>query len=213
MEANFWHQRWENQQIGFHLGDANPLLVKYANRLSLGKGARVFLPLCGKTLDIAWLLSNGFRVAGAELSAIAIDQLFESLGVEPTITAVGALKHYSAHDIDIFVGDIFELTLEMLGPIDAIYDRAALVALPFEMRVRYAAHLQMITQHASQLLIQFVYDQNLVEGPPFSISDEEIQRHYKDRYALTLLESAEIEGGLKGKYPATENVWLLQRKA
>jgi thiopurine S-methyltransferase len=137
VDASFWHQRWKNNDIAFHEGEANPLLVKYFKILSLAKGSRVFLPLCGKTLDIAWLLSNGYRVAGIELSRIAIDQLFTELEVEPEITGVGEIDHYSARNIDIFAGDFFVLSSKMLGQVDAIYDRAALVALPQKMRNQY----------------------------------------------------------------------------
>ena len=93
MDASFWHQRWRENDIAFHKSEANPLLVKYFKQLSLVNGSRVFLPLCGKTLDIPWLLSNGYRVVGAELSKIAIDQLFMGLGVEPKISGVGEVDH------------------------------------------------------------------------------------------------------------------------
>src|SRR6187551_2260702 len=107
MDPNFWHQRWEKNEIAFHEGKPNALLVQYLHELSLAKGRRIFLPLCGKTRDIAWLLANGYRVAGAELSRIAIEQLFAELGVQPSITAIGTVERYSARDIDIFVGDFF----------------------------------------------------------------------------------------------------------
>ncbi len=210
MDASFWHETWERNQIGFHQSQANPFLVKYLKHLSLPKGARVFVPLCGKTLDIHWLLAHGYGVAGSELSKIAIDQLFSELGLKPSITPIDQLIRFSAKGIDIFVGDIFNLSPSLLGPIDAIYDRAALVALPKLMRERYAPHLINITNRAPQLLISFAYDQHLLDGPPFSVSDEEIARHYQETYHLKLLASADIKGGLKGKCPATENVWLLE---
>ncbi|NJR66332.1 MAG: thiopurine S-methyltransferase [Leptolyngbyaceae cyanobacterium CRU_2_3] len=196
--------------MAFHKGEVNPLLVKYFKQLALANGSRVFLPLCGKTLDIPWLLSNGYRVAGAELSKIAIEQLFIGLGVEPQILQVGEIDHYSAQNIDVFVGDIFHLSSQMLGLVDAIYDRAALVALPKAMRDRYTAHLMEITDQAPQLLICYEYDQNLMEGPPFSISHEEVNQHYGGRYHLTPIASANVPGGLKGKCAAKEHVWLLQ---
>lgn len=211
MDASFWHQRWEKNEIAFHQSKANPLLVEYFHQLSLVKGSRVFVPLCGKTLDIYWLLSNGYRVAGAELSKIAIEQLFMDLGVQPTISAVGEVDQWSAKDIDIFVGDIFALPRKILGPVDAVYDRAALVAFPEEMRNRYTAHLTEITDKAPQLLITYDYDQNVMEGPPFSISDEEVKRHYRVNYDVTLIASADVSGGLKGKCAAKENVWLLKK--
>ena len=210
MDTSFWLQRWEKNVIGFHKSEANPVLVKYFTQLSLVKGSRVFVPLCGKTLDIAWLLSNGYRVAGAELIEMAIEQLFAELEVEPKISDVGEVRRYSAENIDIFVGNIFDVSSKVLGPVDTIYDRAALVALPEEMRNRYTAHLMEVTDKAPQLLITYEYDQNLMEGPPFSVSEEEVNQHYGDNYDLTLIVSANVPGGLKGKCAAKENAWLLQ---
>lgn len=210
MDASFWHQRWGANDIAFHESAANPLLVKYFESLSLAKGSRVFLPLCGKTLAIGWLLSSGYGVVGAELSETAVRQLFNELGVDPKISGVGDVDRYSTKNIDIFVGDIFHLSGTILGSVDAIYDRAALVALPKEMRGRYAAHLTEITNHAPQLLICYEYDQALMEGPPFSISNEEVNQHYRGSYELTLLESTDVPGGLKGKCAAKENAWLLK---
>ncbi len=206
MEHNFWLDRWQTNQIGFHLADANTLLVKHFKSLALPAGSRIFIPLCGKTLDIAWLLSQGHRVVGAELVEMAIIQLFNELGVPATITKVGELKRYSAHNIDIFVGDIFKIKDDMFGTINAVYDRAALVALPSEMRIQYTTHLKAITQNAPQLLITFEYDQTLVQGPPFSVNAAEVKTHYDD---ATLLESNDLPNGLKGLYPAQETTWLV----
>lgn len=212
MDANFWLEKWKDNNIAFHNSEANPLLIKYVKQLSLAEGSRIFLPLCGKTLDIAWLLSQGYRVAGAELSEIAIGQLFMNLGMEPKIVEVGEIKHYSAENIDIFAGDIFDLTSRVLGSVNAVYDRAALVALPKELRHRYTDYLMKITDKAPQLIICYEYDQALMSGPPFSISDKEVRQHYQDSYVLSLAESTNLPGGLKGKCAAKENVWLLKNK-
>jgi thiopurine S-methyltransferase len=211
MDIDFWHQRWEKNEIAFHESKAHPILVTYFKELKLVEGSRVFLPLCGKTLDIAWLLSKGYRVAGAELSKIAIEHLFIGLELEPKISKIGNISHYTATNIDIFVGNIFDLSHEILGHVDVIYDRAALVALPQEMRSRYAKHLLEITDKANQLMIAFEYDQSLMDGPPFSVNSDEVNRHYKDAYNIKLLESTSIPGGLKGKCAATENAWLLKK--
>jgi len=130
MQPEFWRQRWASNQIGFHESEVNPLLVAHFDALELSAGARLFLPLCGKTVDIDWLLSRGFQVAGAELSALAVSQLFERLGTTPAVIRVGALECHRAGGLTVFAGDIFDLSAEALGRVDAIYDRAALVALP-----------------------------------------------------------------------------------
>lgn len=207
MDANFWLQRWETNMIGFHQSEVNPLLVAHFETLSLAPGSRVFVPLCGKTLDIAWLLSNGYQVAGAELSELAITQLFAELDIKPEISDLGAMKHYRADHIDIFVGDIFDLTRQMLGSVDAVFDRAALVALPGNIRTLYAKHLIEITGSAPQLLITYAYDQTLRQGPPFSVDTQEVNQHYQADYATEPLVSLDVMGGV-----AKETIWLLKQK-
>ena len=208
--VDFWHQKWKNNEIGFHLSEVNSLLVKYIGELSLAKGNRLFLPLCGKTLDIAWLLSEGYCVVGAELSEDAIKQLFVELGIEPQCSKSDGMTLYSAQGIDIYVGNVFDLSGEALGVVDAIYDRAALVALPEVIRTQYTSHVLKITKAAPQLLLSYEYDQNLMSGPPFSVSNDEVKQHYKDHYSLVLLENMNIPDGLKGKCAAKESVWLLK---
>ncbi|MGE0469805.1 MAG: thiopurine S-methyltransferase [Nitrospira sp.] len=212
MDANFWHNRWQTNQTGWHESTVNPLLITHFPSLNVPPGSRVFVPLCGKSLDLRWLLSHGYDVAGVELSELAVTQLFADLGMEPIISAVGKLKLFRGEKIDIFVGDLFDLSRKILGPVDAIYDRAALVAIPETMRVRYTKHLKAITALAPQLIIGYEYDQTIVAGPPFSVTADELHRHYRDSYTLTLLARVDVPGGLKGKCPATEHIWRLDTR-
>lgn len=105
MDTNFWHQKWNNNEIGFHKSEANPILIKHFDSLSLKKGSRIFIPLCGKTLDISWFLDNGYKVVGVELVELAIQQLFQDLKVEFKLEEKGSFKHYFSDNIDIFVGN------------------------------------------------------------------------------------------------------------
>lgn len=212
MEASFWHQKWQRGEIAFHQNQANALLVAHFEKLNLRYGSRIFLPLCGKTLDIAWLLARGYQVVGAELSEIATDELFQSLNLKPQVAQNGTLLHYSAKDIDLYVGDIFDLSASVINQVDAIYDRAALVALPAEIRNQYASHLTNITHVAPQLVITYEYNQALTDGPPFSVCEEELKRCYGTAYAMTALETRDVEGGMKGKAASTETAWLLQKE-
>lgn len=209
MEADFWLQRWQAREIGFHVATPNPLLVKHVSALALHTGARLFLPLCGKTLDIGWLLAQGYRVAGAELSRIAVEELFDELGVEPVVQATGDLQHYAAAGLDIYCGDIFALPEQRLGAVDAVYDRAALVALPTATRSAYAQQLMRQTGHARQLLVTYAYDQSAMSGPPFSVTADDVQELYGSHYTIELLEQQPVEGGLRGECAAVESVWLL----
>jgi thiopurine S-methyltransferase len=214
MEVHFWHQRWQTNQIGFHESKPHVLLLAHFQALALTKGQRVFLPLCGKTLDIHWLLAQGYQVVGVELSALAVEQLFESLNIQPNITTVEGFTLYRApkdfgFTIDIFVGDFFDLNSTILGEVAAIYDRAALVALPDDMRERYTKHLMSISHMAQQLLICVEYDHTRKSVPPFSINSALVHDYYAKNYQLTHLETSTIAGGLKGKVPATEAAWRL----
>ncbi len=210
MEAAYWHDKWTRNDIAFHQSDYNALMVKHFPGLGLADGAHVFVPLCGKTRDIGWLLSQGYRVTGAELSAAAVEALFADLGITPQITQDGALIRYATAALVVFVGDVFALSARALGPVQAVYDRAALVALPNDIRARYAAHIIAATDRAPQLVLTFTYDQAQMAGPPFSITADMIADLFDRDYALKLCEVAPLpDPGLKGRVPATENAWRL----
>ncbi|GAB3271795.1 thiopurine S-methyltransferase [Parahaliea aestuarii] len=211
MDPEFWHHKWQENDIAFHEGKPNPLLQAHFQQLGIPYGGRVFLPLCGKTRDIAWLLAQGYQVTGAELSELAISQLFSELGLVPEVRQRGKLTRYSAHHLDILVGDFFDIDRDDLGPVQAVYDRAALVALPAETRQRYTAHLVEIVDAAPQLLIAFDYDQAQMDGPPFSVDKAEVHRHYGALYRLHEVARQAVPGGLKGKAEALESAWLLER--
>jgi thiopurine S-methyltransferase len=209
VDAQFWHERWENAQTAFHEADGNALFARHLDALGLSPGARVFLPLCGKTRDAALLRSRGFRVVGAELSRIAVAQMFDDLGLAPRIEDTGSQALYAAEDVAVFAGDIFDLDAETLGPVDAVYDRAALVALPPDMRARYVPHVVALTHGAPHILLTFDYDQSRMDGPPFSVPADEVVRRYGGRFTVEDRETRTIDGGLKGKVAATETLWLL----
>lgn len=208
MQPEFWRQRWANNQIGFHEPAVNQLLVAHFHTLGLAPGARVFLPLCGKTLDIDWLLSGGYQVIGIELSALAVAQLFERLGVTPIVSIVGTLECHSTTSLDVFVGDIFALSAEALGAVDAVYDRAALIALPPSMRLRYARHMRALARVVPQLVVTLEYDQQQMDGPPFAVSAAELVGLFEG-CSPALLSRQDLLGGLKGQYPAQELVWRI----
>lgn len=211
MDAGFWHDKWSRNEIGFHLSEANPLLTKYFGHLGLSAGQRIFLPLCGKTLDISWLLNAGVKVVGIELNDGAVSDLFKQLALKPNVTQLDKFVVYSADNIDIYVGDFFDLTQQQLGHVDAVYDRAAIVALPTALRQKYSQHLMLITAQAKQLVVNYDYDQTVINGPPFSVSNDELHHHYANVYTMRQLAHQDVSGGLKGRCPATENVWLLSK--
>ncbi len=213
MDLQYWHDKWEQDDIGFHEADANPNLVAHLHRVAPAAPARVFVPLCGKTRDIAWLLAQGYHVVGAELSLRAITDLFRDLGVAPQMTQHGSLTRMAAANVTIFVGDIFDVTPQDLGAVDLVYDRAALVALPHDVRGQYAAHVHALAKAAPQLLLCFEYEQSAMKGPPFSVDIAEINRVYGMHYAVTALSRKAISGPLKtrlrGSKLADQTTWHL----
>lgn len=215
MEHEFWHQRWQENRIGFHQLQPSPFLIQYFNTLKLASNARIFVPLSGKTLDISWLIQQGYRVVAIELSQIAvvalIEQLFEDFKFDFEISEKNNLIHYAHPQIDIFVGDFFDLAYKQLGHVDAIYDRAALVALPADMRNHYTQHLMHITHTAPQFLVSYEYNQAQFSGPPFSVDSEEIQQLYGDSYHLQLLAHLAHSEQFKRTH-AQDKIWYLQPK-
>jgi thiopurine S-methyltransferase len=213
MEKNFWLDKWKNKATGFHNQEINPFLVKYIqnNFFNLTATSKVFVPLCGKTIDIGYLLKQGFRITGCELSEIAVKALFADLNINPIITRHHDFTIYSTIDnkIKVFVGDIFDLKVSDIGNIDLTYDRAALVALPPALQLKYANHLISITKNAPQLLISLSFDPKIINSPPFSISNENIIKYFSKHYSLEILEQDFQLKGLKGKYEVTEICWSL----
>ena len=210
MEHEFWHNKWKANEIGFHRAEPNSNLTEHLPKLNLKPGAKIFVPLCGKTLDIGYLLGCGFDVVAVELHENAVAQLFEELGVTPEVSDVGDLKKYRSDKVTVYAGDFFELGPEHLGAVDAIYDRAALVALPEAMRQRYAARLPELTSKAPQLLVTFDYDQSQYDGPPFSIPESAVLSLYDATYDCACQFRQQLPEGLKGQTEAWESVWLLR---
>lgn len=195
MESEFWRERWARNQIGFHLPEVNPYLQRHWPGLALAEGAKVLVPLCGKSLDLMWLASRGHRVLGVELSEQAVEAFFSEQSLAPRITQRGAFKVYQADLIEVWCGDFFALDAEALAGCTALYDRAALIALPPLMRAQYAEHLNRLLRLGCQgLLITLDYDQKQKAGPPFAVTDEEVKVLFGADWALKVLEEQDILG-------------------
>jgi thiopurine S-methyltransferase len=183
MDPDFWLARWQKQEIGFHQASVHDLLQTHWARLGLKRGALIFVPLCGKSLDVAWLAGEGYRVIGAELSEIAIDEFFAERGLEPTTRMVGGFVVKSAEDYELWCGDIFELPRETVASVAGVYDRAALIAFPPDMQERYAAKLKsLLPARAPILLVTLDYDPALMQGPPFATPRAQVRRLFADSY-------------------------------
>jgi len=188
MDKDFWLQRWEREEIGFHQDEVNPYLHQYWRELFPDHSSKVFVPLCGKSRDMLWLRKLGHPVLGVEFSAIAVQAFFEENGYQPQHTSSQGFQHCEADNIHILCGDYFDLGKADLAGVHAVYDRASLVALPPEMRERYASHLVDILPSGTQiLLLTFDYPQTEMPGPPFAVSVSEVESLYGSRAEIRLL--------------------------
>ncbi|MCS4249220.1 thiopurine S-methyltransferase [Pseudomonas sp. BIGb0164] len=193
MEPKFWQERWARNQIGFHLPEVNPYLQRHWPRLALAEGSKVLVPLCGKSLDLMWLASHGHRVMGVELSEQAVEAFFTEQGLTPRISQQGAFTVYQADQVELWCGDFFALGAGDVADCTALYDRAALIALPPLMRARYCEHLSNVLAPGCQgVLITLDYDQTQKAGPPFAVTDEEVKVLLGERWALAELEEQDI---------------------
>jgi thiopurine S-methyltransferase len=193
MAIEDWHQRWRENKIAFHEANVNRYLQSYISDFQLPSGAQIFMPLCGKAFDIAWLANQGYEVIGIELSDIAINAFFAENGLSHQKFQAGNLVLHRAKNISLIQGDFFELTSSVLGKCDLVYDRAALIALNPEDRVKYVQHMKkLLPEVKHQLIVNLEYLQEQMGGPPFSVSEGDVESLYSDQFSINLLETNDI---------------------
>jgi thiopurine S-methyltransferase len=191
MEHSFWHDRWKTQKIGFHLNDTNPLLRKNFDQLQLKQGSTVLVPLCGKSLDIIYIKNAGFNVIGFELDESAVTAFFVENKLVYTVENNRNYLCFIADNITIYVGDFLIFPKDLLIDLDiaGVYDRAALAALPLEMRLKYYEKMiSLYPKKTKVLCITFEYDDTHTSGPPFSIAPGEVQQFLQSDFNIVVLE-------------------------
>ena len=193
MGPEFWHSRWAAGQIGFHQAEVNPYLQQFWPTLQVAVGARVLVPLCGKSVDMTWLCGQGLQVVGVELSEAAAQAYFSERNIQPVVERRGAFTVYADDHCEIWCGDFFELTLAEIGVCSALYDRAALIALPVEMRARYAEHLgRLLPSACLGLLVTLDYQQSEIDGPPFAVTQQEVRQLLGIDWQVELMASLDV---------------------
>jgi thiopurine S-methyltransferase len=193
VDQDFWQARWARNEIGFHLKEINPFLLRHWPALEVPEVSQVLVPLCGKSLDLAWLAAQGLQVMGVELAEKAVQEFFAEQQLQPQIRQQGAFKVYQAGPVQLWCGDLFALIAEDVAGCTAFYDRAALIALPPEMRQRYVQHLeQILPARCRGLLVTVDYDQAQHAGPPFSVSEAEVAGLYGATWDRQLLSREDV---------------------
>jgi thiopurine S-methyltransferase len=217
MKADFWHERWEKGEIGFHQQDFNQHMQAFVDRLGIRSGAQILVPLCGKSLDMLWLAEQGYRIFGVEISERAVKDFFTGNRLDYELERKPGVIEYRGEQIRILCTDFFTLEKTDLPRIDAVYDRASLVALPAEMRSSYAEHLSRLIESGTRsLLITLDYVQDEMRGPPFSVTSGEVRRLFGAHYGIEHLHSEdclarEPRFRKKGLTRLEEHVFLLQK--
>jgi thiopurine S-methyltransferase len=193
VQPEFWQERWRTAQIGFHQSAVDRHLKAYWPRLKLAVGSRVFVPLCGKSLDLLWLRDQGHAVIGVELSRIAVEAFFAENGILARRRSLAEFEVYEADGVTLYCGDFFKLTPEQIGSVSAVYDRASLISWTTELRAPYAAHLAALAGSGTQtLLITVEYPPLQMNGPPFAVFSADVTSLYAGAYEIELLGADEI---------------------
>ena len=193
MQPEFWHERWRTGQIGFHQSAVDRHLKRNWPDLGVASHSRVLVPLCGKSLDLLWLRERGHSVAGVELSAVALESFCMEYGIPAKRRILDDFEVYEAANLQLYCGDFFALTPELLGSVSAVYDRAALISWKPELREAYVAHVTALTSPGTQtLLITLEYPQAQMSGPPFSLGAADVQRLYARNHAIQELSKHDV---------------------
>ena len=182
-----WQQCWREQQTDFHQEEVNRLLTRFWRGLDLAYGSRVFVPLCGKSLDMIWLAQQGHEVIGLELSPVAVRAFFRENRMQPSQRTVGEFTLWQSGRISILCGDYFSVSRADLGNIDVVYDRAALTALPEDIRRLYVAHLKLILPSACKVFLLTVEDADEGETREVTLgASAEITSLYSEAFKIEL---------------------------
>lgn len=219
MDAEFWIERWQRGEIGFHQEAGNDLLAKHWPALGLEPGSTVFVPLCGKSVDMMRLAAQGHSVIGSELSPLAVEDFFREHGLDAETRLEGDFAVHSAGPISIWCGDLFALPAEATKGIAAVYDRAALIALPADMQIKYAAKLHsLLPADTPILLVSLTYPYGEFVGPPFSTSRVQVLKLFAATHDVVMLEERDGLAASKvlrerGVSQLDETVYILRPKA
>ena len=188
MQTEFWLERWQKNEIGFHQPDGNAYLHRYWRELALPTEAQVFVPLCGKSRDLLWLRALGHPVLGSELASTAVRDFFAEATLTPQVMPHASGERWQADGIEIINGDFFALSHADLNDTPAVFDRAALIALPPPMRARYSAKMaELVNPNTQMLLVTMEYAQAQMAGPPFAVLEEEVRALYAPSFKIELL--------------------------
>lgn len=214
MKKSFWSKRYAEGKIGFHQIEANDHLLEFLKVFVENQFDSVILPLCGKTKDLLYLASVGFKTIGVEFVKTAIQAFFAENKLTYRAQHYQGSKKFFADNIEIYCANFLKVILPV-GQYN-FFDRAALIALDSASRVEYARKLSYLAAQGSrQLLVAIEYDQSQMEGPPFNVTTAEIELLYQETWKIQFLKEANIldeRFESRGLNRLVERVYLLEYK-
>ncbi|NVJ61680.1 MAG: thiopurine S-methyltransferase [Gammaproteobacteria bacterium] len=186
---NFWLEKWEKNELGFHLPQVHPLLKRYFLAKQSGT---ILVPLCGKSLDLLYLMQYQ-PVLGVELSTLACEQFSHENKLDMTPEKSGAFNRYHTQQLDLLQGNIFDLKHQDVLDCGQVYDRAALIALPQSERKNYLDHLfSILPRPIEYWLITLDYSQTEMAGPPYSVAPDEVKSLFQSASRIECLSRKSI---------------------
>lgn len=207
MDQEFWHKKWATNEIAFHRQEIHPLLQKHWPDPVNRQSGSVLVPLCGKSRDMTWLAERGHPVIGCEISEIAVKAFFDEQQIIPQQHEKYGVSIYEAGYVRLVCGDFFMMPDELLSEVRLVYDRAALIALPEDMRSKYVTRLrEVLAGDVRILLITMEYEPGQISGPPFSVVRDNIHELFSGWCRIEEVDKAEAE--VKGR-PCHESVYWL----
>ncbi len=215
---NLWKERWINGKTGWHGSEVNSNLIKHIHSIEPLNNAKILVPLCGKSLDMEWLAAKGASVVGVDLVREPLEQIFQDRNSVVQEDSIQGIAKLSDETLTVFHANIFDFNLDIDGPFDIIYDRAALVALSPENRERYVNHsLELLKPNGRILLITYDAPKKDLEGPPFPVRKNSVPTLFSAASQCTLLNqytvTSDEEPRLKERnldWSRTE-VWLITK--
>ena len=223
MEISYWESRWRNNRTGFHVNGVFPTIVDvWDDHFSDVDLSTVLVPLCGKSHDMLWLKhKEAQKIIGIEAIAQACEEFFEEQDEENVISV--EKKPFTLYEKGIFQlwqGDFFKMRKKLIPNPTFVFDRAALVALPPDMRIKYVQKIDELTAGSDscvKFLHTFEYNQSKMSGPPFAVSEDEVFQLYDKNWHIHQILNRPIIDRLekykhRGLKEMAEVVYRLERR-
>ncbi|XP_071529319.1 thiopurine S-methyltransferase-like [Panulirus ornatus] len=187
-----WTQKWATGRTLWHKNDVNYALLHHETLLLRSPGLRVFVPLCGKSVDLKWFYDKGHTVVGVEGVEQAAVEFFSEHSLNYKTEQLTWAKLYKTNDdrLNIYCCDMFKVDIATLGKFDVVWDRGSLVAIYEEDRKSYVSILKSLLASDFRYLLsvtQYTPNENF-SGPPRNIPTELIEELFGEICKLKILE-------------------------